>query len=133
MVQKVLDDPYSDEVLQSIPLEVRQTLTTEQRVAIKQALAGRKHGVDVRFVLPLFFTQLYFVVLVGKDRRHQTHRVTYERRAAVGRFGTAFGIAFVGIVAILIALGGLYVAKSRAGVDLFPNSHLKDSARQIGL
>jgi hypothetical protein len=134
MVQRVLDDPYSDEVLHGIPEEIRRTFSTEQRVAIKRAIAApRRHGVDLRFVIPLFFTQVYVVLMVGKDRRHSVQKVQHERRTAMQRMTLATLLAFAGLILLMAALALAYVGKSRAGIDLSPNSHLKDNLRQVGL
>ena len=83
-------------------------------MAIKEALV-RRHGLDLRFVVPLVFTQIYVVLLVGKDRRHATHSVMYERRASMKRLSLAALLAILGIVILLAALIGLYSGEERCG------------------
>lgn len=74
MVQRVYEEPEFCEVLELVPLNVRRSLTFEQRSAITQALkqSRRKHAIDIRLTVPLIFTQLYVVLFVGKDLRRAT-------------------------------------------------------------
>lgn len=128
MVQRVYEEPEFSEVLDRVPLEIRQSLTFEQRSAISQALkeSRRKHAIDIRFVIPLIFTQLYFVLFLGKDRRRAIEEKMLERRSSAGRWGLAIilGVGAVGMTVFLLV--GAYVAKSKAGIDLMPNSHASD-------
>lgn len=135
MVQRVYEEPELSEVLDRVPLEVRQSLTFEQRSAISKALleTRRKHAVDIRFVIPLIFTQLYFVLFIGKDRRRAVQDKMIERRFRAGQFGMAAILAFGALAIALFFLIGGYVAKSRAGIDLFPNSHASDLVKGVGL
>lgn len=128
------EDPYTATLLQSLPPEVARTFTSEQIAALRQVLLQRNgrtgHLIDIRGILPLFFTQYYFVFLFGKDRRQETQEVLMERRQAV-REGTSrlflttllslFLFVFLGF---LFAM--LYGIKSALGINLFPNFHLPD-------
>lgn len=135
MVQRVYEEAEFNEIIDRVPLEIRQSLTFEQRAAISQAVldSRRKHAVDIRFVIPLIFTQLYFVLFIGNDRRRAVQAKLLERRNDAGRWGLA-GILAVGAVAMVLFLAvGAYVAKSRAGIDLLPNAHGSDLAKGLGV
>lgn len=133
MVQRAYEEPELSEVLDRVPLEVRQSLTFEQRSAISKALkeTRRNHAVDVRFSIPLIFTQLYFVTFIGKDRRRAVQEKMVERRSNAGRFGIAMILATGAIALTGFMVVGAYVAKSRAGIDLMPNTHASDLVKGI--
>lgn len=133
MVQRAYEEPELSEVLDRVPLEVRQSLTFEQRAAISKALqeTRRNHAVDVRFTIPLVFTQLYFVTFIGKDRRRAVQEKMVERRWNAGRYGIAMLLAASAIALTGFMVVGAYVAKSRAGIDLMPNAHASDLVKGI--
>jgi hypothetical protein len=135
MVQRAYEEPEFNEVLERVPLEVRRSLTFEQRSALGVALreTRRKHTIDLRFPIPLIFTQLYFVLLVGKDLRRDTQDKMISRRTEAGHWGMA---AVIGIFVLVLAVAGLaiaYFAKSKAGVDILPDAHAKDVLRGLGV
>lgn len=133
MVQRAYEEPELSEVLDRVPLEVRQSLTFEQRSAISKALqeTRRNHSVDVRFTIPLVFTQLYFVTFIGKDRRRAIQEKLVERRENAGRMGMAMILAVGAVALTCFMVIGTYVAKSRAGIDLMPNAHASDLVKGI--
>lgn len=135
MVQRVYEEPEFCEVLELVPLDIRRSLSFEQRAAITQALkeSRRKHAVDIRLTIPLIFTQLYVVLFVGKDLRRKTQEKMLNRRNEAGRWGIAAFLGLGVLVLILALLGGGYVVKSKAGIDLMPNSHASDVVRGLGV
>jgi len=126
--------PYNQDILaemvvREVPPHVRSTMSEEQIKAVKQAVAdtanNKRHAVDCRFVLPLFFTKLYFVILVGKDTRGSTLSVEAERRTRAG-FHMSGLAAIVGSgIVLLVTAAILYVLKSKMGINLF-EGHLRD-------
>jgi len=120
MVQRVYEEPEFSEVLDRVPLEVRQSLTFEQRSAISQALKESRRK------------QLYFVMFIGKDRRLAIEEKMLDRRTSAGRWGLAIllGIGAVGMTIFLVV--GAYIAKSKAGIDLMPNAHASDLLKGFG-
>lgn len=116
----------SDLIFEEVPAEIRRTLTPDQRIAIRKAIAGRKkHAIDLRFTLQLPFTKLYFVFLVGKDTRTASTDVARDRRATARMRSARLGLlALCCVVFIVLAAAG-YLIKCIAGVDLFP-WHLRD-------
>ena len=66
-------EAFTHYVIKQIKPEIRNSLTEIQFQEIKNAIAAssplKKHAVDIRGVVPLFFSRFYFVVLLGRDRR----------------------------------------------------------------
>ena len=77
-------DPMPDLVVRDLPEQIRARMSTEQLQAIRKAVGRQasksRHAVDVRFVIPLIFTQLYVVFLIGRDTRKETEDVMDDRR-----------------------------------------------------
>jgi hypothetical protein len=132
--QRESNDPFINAIIGYIPAEVQKTITPVQREALISALSKARgensHLVDVRVTLHLFFERLYFVLLVGKDRRKATRKILVERRQKASFMA---GVVFIGIlflnVFLTVAVVGffiLYVAKSFLGIDIFPALHLWD-------
>ncbi len=123
-------DPFTDKVLARIDQKTLQTFTSPQITALDKVLRrtprSKKHGVDIRGTLPLYFARFYFVLLMGKDRRVETYRTEEDRRRRGRRL---IWIAFLVVLLILFAmilLGVAYVLKSAFGINIFPNFHLED-------
>ena len=135
MVQGVFEEADFSEVLERVPIEVRRTLSFDQRVAITRALrdSRRKHTVDARFVIPLFFTQFYVVLQAGKDLRRDTQITLFERRTNASKWSIAMFLGLGGLALLGVALVLAYIGKSRAGVDLLPNAHAKDVLQGLGI
>lgn len=129
MSSRTEPDVLADMVVRDVPPRVRATMTEEQikavRSAVERSATKRRHAIDVRFVLPLLFTQIYVVLLVGKDTRTATLLDQEERRARAGFHVSAVAIAIASAIAIAAAFAALYVMKSSLGLDLF-DGHLKD-------
>ena len=129
MSSRTETDVLADMVVRDVPPRVRATMTEEQikavRSAVERSVAKRRHAIDVRFVLPLLFTQIYVVLLVGKDTRRTTLLAQEERRARAGFHASAAAIAIASAIALAVAFAVLYLLKSRLGINLF-NGHLKD-------
>jgi len=123
-------DPYIENVLRHVPPDVARTLTRKQwngfRQAMRSSAKPSRHSVDVRFVIPLYFVRLYFVLLIGKDRRRRVHDILSERRHRARRHAVALFLAVAFLVVLVFVLLVLYVLKSAAGINIFPNFHLGD-------
>ncbi len=123
-------DAFTHHVYQSIDADVRATLTPRQVDAIEKAIRAnkpyQKHPIDLRGTFPLFFLKLYFVILIGRDRRLPTrNKEAARRRNAV--LGSALMSVYVMISLLLpVALVLLYLVKSIAGIDLIEGMHLSD-------
>jgi len=123
-------DPYSENVLRHVPRDVARTLTRQQwdgfRDALRSSAKPSRHAVDVRFVIPLYFARLYFVLLIGKDRRRRVQDILSERRRRARTHAVAVFLALVFVALVAFLLLFLYALKSAAGINVFPNFHLGD-------
>ncbi|MCX7992923.1 MAG: hypothetical protein N2651_04555 [Fimbriimonadales bacterium] len=130
-------DVYTQHLWEALPADALRNLTPEQYHALKRALQTqqKRHWLDIRGVIPLFFTQFYFVFLLGPDRRRETQEVLFERRAAV-REGTAKLVGGVALTIFLTllslsALAVWYVFKCIVGADVLPGFSLSQYLRKI--
>lgn len=123
-------DAFTHHVYQQIDPAVRVTFTPSQVTAIENAIRAsrpyQKHPVDLRGTFPLYFMRLYFVLLMGRDKRSQTRNKEEKRRQQA-----AWGSALVSVYVILsmltpVVFAALYLTKSLAGIDLFTELHLSD-------
>ena len=65
-------DTYSRLVMQRLEKIHKRELPSEIRANFEEALLAcqpKRHGVDIRGVLPFHFARLYFVFLLGHDKR----------------------------------------------------------------
>jgi ABC-type Fe3+ transport system permease subunit len=128
-------DAYTQHVMSNIPSEVFNTLNLLQIQAIESAIGKnapfRKHPMDIRGTISLFFIRFYFVLLIGRDRRYTSREKEGRRRQKARSVGVIFAIySVICIIAPIIFLI-LYLLKSLVGIDLFPDSHLIDMASAI--
>jgi len=123
-------DAFTHHVYESIDADVRATLIPTQVHAIETAIRAnkpyQKHPVDLRGVIPLFFMRMYFVLLMGRDKRQPI-----RDKEALRRHKTALGSALFSVyvmLCMLLPVGflALYVFKSLMGIDLIEGIHLKD-------
>jgi len=123
-------DAFTHHVYESIDANVRATLTPTQVHAIETAIRAnkpyQKHPFDFRGVIPLFFFRMYFVLLMGRDKRKPTRDKEAHRRHK-----TALGSALLSVYVILcmllpIGFLALYVLKSLMGIDLIEGVHLSE-------
>ncbi|MBB4265299.1 hypothetical protein [Roseospira visakhapatnamensis] len=128
-------DPLIDRVWRDLVAESKTPFDAEQARALKLVLSrtgspSRRHPIDIRFVIPVYFRRFYVVVLAGRDRRLSVAAVERNRRKAGEHAlgGAAFASLFGGIVAVVMITGALalYGLKSLAGVDLIPGFHATD-------
>ncbi|WP_075187216.1 hypothetical protein [Teredinibacter haidensis] len=123
-------DAYTQHVMGAIDPEVFKTLNLVQLQGIRAAICAnapfRKHPVDIRGTLPLYFLTYYFVFLMGKDRRSATReRERLRLRYMKGLGAFAFVYTFIAAAIPLLFLV-LYLLKSLLGIDIFSDQHLSD-------
>lgn len=124
----------ADFTLSRIPAEIRATFTEEQILAIRQAViyqaSSSRHTLAIRFTVPLFFRKYYVAFFFGRDRRRRTvesEKTRIEktpklvRNFAAVSFVTIFGFGIISVIFVT-----LYLLKYALGVDLFPETHLRD-------
>jgi hypothetical protein len=86
----------------------------------------RKHRIDVRGTVPLFFRRYYFVILIGRDTRQETLRIEAERRYKVRKINNGISAFFLLMPFLLLLLLLAYYLKSALGINLMPVLHLQD-------
>ncbi|HRU04145.1 MAG TPA: hypothetical protein P5137_00045 [Candidatus Brocadiia bacterium] len=127
---QTMSNAYVDSVMRRIDPMILATLTPTQSAALREAIGGAQprtqHMVDFRGVLPLIVTRLYFVFLVGRDRRGRTSMAEFERRQKSKAVMAALFISWGLICCLLILAGVFYVLKTWAGVDVVQDVHMQD-------
>ena len=106
-------------ILQRMPKEIVDSFTEQQLSYLHAALGVRswkKHSVDVRstFGIPFTTTQIYYVFLIGKNRRDLS-----RREQQISAITTAVVVSFLIIICMMLGMLGLYLLKSALGIDLF--------------
>ena len=108
------------------------TFTPEQRNEILATLNSAmrrpaKKIVELRFTLPVFFSRYFFVVFVGRDRRHvsRTSVLGTSVRVANALFVLMMAMFITSFLIVVIFLI-LYFAKCALGIDIIKNWHLFD-------
>jgi len=123
-------EAFTHFVINRVDPKIRNSLTTVQLEGIKEAISANapfnKHSLDLRGVLPLFFARFYFVLLMGRDRRHTVKRKELIRRRESDILMNVLFYVFLVSPVLLLVLTVLYITKTELGIDLFPDSHLID-------
>jgi hypothetical protein len=125
-------DVYVEHLMECLPAELVRSLTPDQYRALKKAFTRyqTRHMLDVRGTIPLIFTQYYFVLLFGKDRRQSTQSVLADRRRDASEKGSQFVSTLVTALLYLMVVAGLfmlfYFVKSIDNFNIFPGFHLRD-------
>jgi len=123
-------DPFTYHVMERIDPKVRASLTPAQLSAIKEAIRANrplnKHPIDIRGIIPVFFVRYYFVFMSGRDRRLYTKRIEEKRRWLTSLSGglTLFILGVAPLILIIVLL--LYLIKCTFGINIMPETHLKD-------
>jgi len=117
-------DPAIKNLLDRMPPEVANSFTEEQLSHLHSALGARswkKHSVDIRSTFPIPFarSRVYFVLLLGRNRRELTRR---EKQLSAITFAL-FIAAFIG-TSTLFGLLVLYLIKSALGINIFKDFSL---------
>jgi len=97
-------DLYALAVLRKLDQLLDEPLSSNQRAKLEQALSACKpkmHTVDFRGELPLHFARLYYVFLMGLDRRSEAQTVESDLRRQKGPLAH--------ILYWLVALWPLYI------------------------
>lgn len=126
-------DRYTRFVLTHIDEDVRRSMTQQQFDSVLQAVEAtkpRKHSLDLRGVIPLFFARYYFVILGGRDTRRDLQEKELDRRR--NTFSTLEGLILA--IVILIPLSalliiGAYLLKVFLNIDVLPDQHFGDFLR----
>lgn len=117
-------------VINKIDPQIRRSLSKEQLDEIKSAIAAgtpfKKHLLDIRGVIPLFFSRFYFVLLMGRDKRTKTKKIELNRRTKSDILASILFSIFIIVPFLSLAFIILYLTKIDLGIDLFSGFHLND-------
>ena len=121
-------DAFTYHILNNIDNNVLASLSPSHLSSITEAIKAskpkKKHPIDIRGMVKLFFAQYYFVFLMGRDRRISTQELEIERRQDAGLLGNMIFLVFVISPFILLMIIALYFFKIVLGIDLFPGQHM---------
>jgi len=118
----IRDDIYIKGLLDRLPLSERGSFSDHQLNSLRSALGAgtwRTHPVDLRWTLSIWKKRYYFVFLSGVNKRPVSRR---QQELAVT--GKALLLTSLLGVSIVLGLLLLYLAKSAAGINLFPGFSL---------
>jgi len=130
--QEAKQDVYTQHLLECLPPELVRSFTKEQYQALKKAFTRyqTRHMLDIRGTIPLLFTQYYFVLLFGKDRRQSTQATLADRRQNTSEKGARLISATITALLYTVVVAGLfllfYFIKSVDNFNIFPGFHLRD-------
>ena len=123
-------DAYTQHVMGNIPADVFKTLNIVQIHALEKAISTnapyRKHPVDLRGTVSFFFIRFYFVILLGRDRRDVIRNKEEARKLQAKSISIMTFLYAVICMALPVVFLLLYIVKSWAGIDIFPDHHLSD-------
>ena len=123
-------DAFTYHVYNQIDPKIRATFTPTQVTAIENAIRAskpfQKHPVDMRGTFPLYFMRVYFVILMGRDKRTQTRNKEEKRKHKAAMGSALLSVYFILSLLTPVILALLYLLKSFLGVDIFPEMHVQD-------
>lgn len=116
--------------LSEIRKDVLETLTTEQKNEIKSVLKrslGLKSDklVDANITF-WFIRKMFMTVYLGFDKRKEPRPSERKRDVFVGIFIKVLIYGSLLTVVLTILFFSLYMIKSKIGIDIFPDKHLRD-------
>ena len=89
-------DAFTEQVMTRMDAGIVDELSDAQRLALRKAISAsapmKRHPVDVRGIIPLFFTRWYFLFLMGPDRRSAGRGKESKRREAATIAGFGVGL-----------------------------------------
>jgi hypothetical protein len=112
--------------LAKLSLPIRESLSLEQLEAFQAILSEAipkpsPKIVDLRFSIDLVLARFYFVLFVGKDRRHKQRPYN---PSPIAKIGNAVAVTLILLGVNLTISGSLlligYLLKSMMSIDLFP-------------
>jgi len=113
-----------------VPPQVASRMTEAERKQFFESLQKgsprSRHAIDLRISIPLIYSGVYLVLQVGQDRRRSTGQGYVERRRRARHWLESGSLLIACIVLFVLAAISLYWVKSKAGVNVFPNDHLRD-------
>jgi hypothetical protein len=114
---------------------IKESLSHEQRKEMMSLMKRMLPPVpslgiiDIRFSF-WFFRHWYIVFIFGKDTRNQFRSLDKgDMSAGLTTVAKAVTYIILVLVAVILLIYALYLVKSIMGIDLFPDTHLRDIIR----
>lgn len=123
-------DPLANHVFNNLDSEILSSLNQKQIDAIGEAIAEqarpKRHALELRGLIPMFFANFYYVILIGRDRRTKYDAMPRQRRQKADRIANVLLLALLSLALLLFLAALLYLIKKTLGINLIPNFHLPD-------
>lgn len=123
-------DPLANHVFNNLDREVLRGLSQKQIDAIGEAIAEQarphRHALELRGLIPMFFANFYYVILIGRDRRTKYDAIPRQRRQKADRIANIVLLALLSFALLPLLAALLYLIKMGLGINLIPNFHLPD-------
>ena len=131
-----LPDNLLQSVLHSIGPEVLGSFSDEQLDSVENALRAeevkQKHMLKVRGIIPLGFTRLYYLFLVGKDRRQKEMIIGKEHRDDGGFLAKLTFLATMALGSVAIMLVAVASVNNLVEQDLLEMFYIRDAMEYLG-
>jgi hypothetical protein len=130
----VSSEIFASFTLSKIDRDILKSMTPEQVEAVRAALLaadeGKRHSVDIRLNLPLYFARYYFVIFAGRDKRKGTLLKEAMRQNKQYTWGGILMVSLLGMLGVILfgltAFITAYFVKTELGIDLIPGQHAED-------
>lgn len=112
-------DLFISKLLERMPNDVSDSFSEKQLSYLKTAIGARswgQHRIDLRGTIGLFHWRYYFVFLFGRNRRELSR---LENQLTL--WGKAVFLTLFLSISTVLGVVILYLLKSAAGIDIFPN------------
>jgi hypothetical protein len=103
------NDEFTQKFLQRVDPRVGMSFTAEQLAAVRRAFQPTPQLVNLRGWLPLTGRRLFFVLMVGRERRSLERRVYERQRYPLWTASNVFVFAAFGAMTFLALVGAVAV------------------------
>ena len=113
--RNVRNEAFTSSFLRRIPLDVSDTFTDMQLIAISDAMqfqSSKLHPLDFRGTVTIWNKPFYFAALGGVDHRYLT-----RAQKSVIQFEEVLVFLSFTVISIVIGIVGLYLTKYALGID----------------
>lgn len=119
-------DPAFVRVLKRLPQDMVDNFSDSELNALEEAIGSpKRHSIDIRLTIPCLPKKLYFVLLVGQDRRTNPDRPKYKWQwtPQTALIATSLGLLTAVTGYIAVSPNILSNGKSLLGTKSGSNSH----------
>jgi len=110
---------HADSLFARLPAWVTDTLTTEQKAAIREAVcdpALRHPPVNIRLSLPVFGRRYFLTVIGGTERRSAERRARESSRHPVRTVSNFLFFVFLGVLIYALSIVSILVHRFVTGL-----------------